>query len=56
VQSRLQQSLGNTTIAFASYQATHRKSYNASTLPMRRAAFVANLQYIVQQNAKLTNP
>ena len=56
VQSQLQQSLGNTTSAFASYVRTHGKSYNASTLPMRRAAFVANLNYIVQENAKLTNP
>ncbi len=55
MQKQLQQSLSNTTSTFAEYMRTFKKSYNATMLPQRRAAFVANLQYIVAENAKLTN-
>ena len=43
--------------AFAAYRKTHRKVYHsAKQVAAGKAAFVANLHYMVQQNSKLSNP
>ena len=43
--------------AFSRYAAKHRKVYHSDReTQARRAAFVSNLEYIVQQNGKFSQP
>ena len=43
--------------AFETYRKTHRKVYHSEKqAEAGKAAFVANLHYMVQENSKLSNP